>query len=101
MRRFKVLGLGLAVGAALSLFVAGTIPFADFATLWGVMMAGPIVGTYWGMIEYQPVILLGWAGLLLIPLHPISPRRVMGCLTGFGLLLWFYSGLVTVVVATA
>jgi hypothetical protein len=104
IRRIKVLGIGLLLGVAFSLWTAGpVIPpdmgIADRALIWASVMGGPIVGTAWGMAEFHPIIGLGWLGLLLAPAHPIRPHAATGCLTAVGLALWFFSGFLAVLVA--
>jgi hypothetical protein len=49
LRRFSVLGAGLALGAAFALFVAGPMmpsgmPWSDRATVWAWVMVGPVAG---------------------------------------------------------
>jgi hypothetical protein len=100
LRRLSVLGVGLALGAAFSLLFAGPMmgPGMGFAN-WAIVMEGPIVGTTWGMGEYHPIILLGWLGLLLIPVHPCCPHPATGCVTLLGFALWFFAGVLTLGVA--
>jgi hypothetical protein len=103
-RRLKVLGIGLLLGAAFALWVAGPMmpsgmDLADRALVWAHVMGGPIVGTAWGMAEFHPMIGLGWLGLFLAPAHPVRPHPVMGCLTVLGLALWFFAGFLAMMVA--
>jgi len=48
------------------------------------------------MVKYHPAIGLGWLGLLLAPAHPADPNWATGVLTAAGLALWFFSGLLAV-----
>src|SRR5437868_6272547 len=78
IRRLKVLGIGLLLGAAFSLWVAGPVmpsgmAPAQRARVWAAVMGGPFVGTAWGMTTFYPAIGLGWLGLLLAPAHPLRP----------------------------
>jgi hypothetical protein len=102
--RLSFLGVGLALGATFSLWVAGAMifpgtGFAERVMTWAFVMGGPIVGTAWGMGEYHPIILLGWLGLLMIPAHPCHPHPATGCVTLLGFSLWFFAGFLTVMVA--
>ena len=104
-RRLKVLGIGLLLGAAFSLWVAGPMMpsgmgLADRARVWAFVMGGPVVGTAWGMAEFHPSIGLGWVGLLLALAHPVRPHPATGCLTALGLALWFFAGFLAMMVAT-
>jgi hypothetical protein len=104
LQRLPVLGAGLAVGAAFGLFVAGPMMpsgmrFADRVLIWSSVMGGPVVGTAWGMAEFHPSISLGWLGLLLILAHPIRPSVTTGCVTVFGLSLWFFAAFLAMMVA--
>jgi hypothetical protein len=103
LRRLTVLGPGLAVGAVFALFVAGpmmpSIRIADRLLVFTSVMTGPVIGTAWGMAEFHPAISLGWLGLLLIPAHPARPCIATGCVTSFGLALWFFSGFFAMMVA--
>jgi hypothetical protein len=105
LRRLSVLGVGLALGAVFSLWVAGAMifpgtGFAERAMTWAYVMGGPIIGAVWGVDKYFPVILLGWLGLLMIPAHPCHPHPVTGCVTLLGFSLWFFAGFLAVMVAT-
>src|ERR1700719_2122928 len=89
LRSLPVLGIDIALGAASSLWIAGTLMpaglgIADRAMTWLIVMGGPIVGTAWGMAEFHPAILLGWLGLLMIPAHPCHPHPATGCVTLLG-----------------
>jgi hypothetical protein len=72
---------------------------ADRALVWVSVLGGPVVGTAWGMADFHPSISLGWLGLLLIPAHPIRPSGATGCVTVFGLSLWFFAGFFAMMVA--
>src|SRR5579859_7798583 len=94
LHRLTVLGVGLAVGACFALWVAGPMMpsgmrFVDRVLVWASVMSGPVVGTALGMAELCPPIAVGWLGLLLIPAHPARPSVATGCVTVFGLSLWF------------
>jgi hypothetical protein len=103
LRRLAVLGPGIVVGAIFALFVAGpmmpSIRAADRLLVFTSIMTGPVIGTAWGMAEFHPIISLGWLGLLLMPAHPVRPCIVNGCMTVFGLALWFFSGFLAMMVA--
>jgi hypothetical protein len=78
VRRLRVLGIGLSLGALFALWVAGPVMppgmrLPDRALVWASVMGGPVVGTAWGMADFHPAILLGWLGLLLVPAHPAPP----------------------------
>jgi hypothetical protein len=100
LRRFSFLGVGLALGAVFSLWVAGPMMGSGIGSAnWAIVMGGPIGGTAWGMCEYYPIILVGWLGLLLIPAHPCCPHPATGCVTLLGFALWFFAGFLTLGVA--
>lgn len=104
LRRLKVLGIGLLLGASFSLWTAGPMmpsgmQFSDRVLVWASVMGGPIVGTSWGIAGFHPFIGLGWLGIPLIPSHLIRPCAVTGCMTLFGLSLWFFAGFLAVMVA--
>src|SRR5262245_18441641 len=97
LRRLKVLGVGLVLGALLALATAGPAtppwyPLSERVKVWAWFMGGPILGTSWGMLEFHLLIGLGWLGLPLIPAHPIRPSMATAWLTAAGLTLWFLSG---------
>ena len=97
LRRLKVLAIGLLLGASFSLWTAGPMmpsrmQLSDQVLVWVSVMGGPIVGTSWGMVGIHPFIGLGWLGIPLIPSHLIRPCAATGCLTLFGLSLWFFAG---------
>jgi hypothetical protein len=99
VQRLKVLGTGLLIGAAFSLWAAGLMMplgmgIADWGLVWASVMGDPIVGTAWGLAGFHPVIALVWLGLHLAPSHPVRPNPVTVCLTLIGLALWFFAGFV-------
>jgi hypothetical protein len=103
LRRFKVLGIGLILGAVFALLVAGLMMpsemrLLDRTLVWVSVMGGPIIGTAWGISEFHPSINLGWLGLLLIPAHPLCPNTVTKCVTFLGLSLWFFAGFLTMMI---
>jgi hypothetical protein len=103
-RRFKVLGIGLALGALFSAWVAVQMTpsnwgIASRAEVWAIVMGGPVVGTSWGMTEFHTSVAVGWLGLPLVPAHPFRPNAATGCLTILGLALWFFAGFATMAVA--
>jgi len=73
--------------------------FRDRVMVWASVMGGPVVGTAWDMAAYHPAIYLGWLGLMLVPTHPARPHLATGLLTAAGLVLWFFAGFLTVMVA--
>ncbi len=102
--RVKVLGIGMLLGAVFSFWMAGPVMssgmgVADRSLVWSSIMGGPVLGTIWGMIDFHPSISLGWLSMLLIPAHPVRPSVATGCVTAFGLLLWFFAGFVAVMIA--
>ena len=104
LRRLSVLGIGLILGAAGSLWVAGIMmptntSLAERLVTWVYVMGGPIMGTAWGMGDLFAVIPLGWLGLLLIPAHPCYPHPVTACFTLLGLCVWFFAGFCAVMAA--
>jgi len=105
VQRFRIVGIGLALGAVFALWVAGPVMpsglrFADRVLVWASVVGGPVVGTVWGMAKFHTGIQLGWLGLLLVPAHPIRPNVATGCGAVFGLVLWYYSGFLAMMVAT-
>ena len=102
VRRLRVVGIGLLLGALFALWVAaaGMPPKGRFQA-WACVVGGPVLGTAWGLAEFHTPICLGWLALLLIPAHPIRPSVGTGCLTVFGLVLWFFAGFVAILVAVA
>ncbi len=103
-RRLKVIGIGLAVGGLFSLLVAtflmpSGMDLQSRAFTWAALFGGPVLGTAWEMVGFHPVIGLGWLGLFLAPAHPIRPHWATGLVTVAGLVLWFFAGFITVVVA--
>lgn len=104
LRRGKVLGLGLVLGAVFALLVAGPMMpsgmrVADRATVWGLVMGGPVFGTARGVVHLFPSIGLGWLGLLFIPAHAFRPNIATACVTLLGLSLWFFAGFLAVITA--
>jgi hypothetical protein len=104
VRRVKVLGIGLLLGAVFALWMAGPMMpsgmrIPDRLLVWASVMGGPVAGTAWGIAEFHPSIMLGWLGLLLIPAHPMRPCAVTGCVTVVGLSLWFFAGFLAIMVA--
>lgn len=104
IRRLRVLGAGLALGAAFALWVDGPMmpsgmQLSARAFVWASVMGGPIVGRAWGIDEYYQSISLGWLGLLLIPAHPLRPSVGTGCLTMLGFCLWFLAGFIAMMAA--
>ena len=104
VRRLKVLGVGLLLGAAFALWVAGpmmpsSMPLAERAQVWASVMGGPIVGTAWGMAAFHSAIGLGWLGLLITLAHPLRPSLATAWLTLVGLGLWFFAGFVAMIAA--
>jgi hypothetical protein len=105
IRRIKVLGIGLLLGVAFSLWTAGPLMpsgmgLADRASVWASVMGGPVVGTAWGMAEFHPTFfVLGWLGLPLALAHPVRPQVATACLTIIGLVLWFFAGFLAMIVA--
>jgi hypothetical protein len=104
LKRLKVIGIGLVIGAIFSLFVAGVMmPWAmtvgDRIVVWAGVMSGPILGTAWEMHPFHTFICLGWLGLILILAHPVYPKTATACITLVGLLLWFLVGFVEMMVA--
>jgi hypothetical protein len=73
--------------------------FTDRALVFASVMGGPIVGTAWGMTDFHPIIHLGWLGLVLIPAHPARPHVATGCTTVVGLVLWFFTGFLSMMMA--
>jgi hypothetical protein len=97
IRWLKVLDIGLLLGAAFALWVAGPLmpsgmPLADRAFVWASVMGGPIVGTGPGMAVLHVPFGLGWVGVLLMPAHALWPNAAGGCVTVCGLVLWFLAG---------
>jgi hypothetical protein len=104
LRKLKVLGVGLILGAVFALLVAGPMMpagmrLSDRALIWASVMSGPIIGTVWGWAEFNLYIKLGWFGLLLIPAHPLRPNIGTACVTVLGLLFWFFAGFLAVMEA--
>lgn len=103
-KRFKVICIGLAGGAVFALWVAAVLmpsgmEFTSRVLVWAAVFGGPVLGTAWETVRYHPVIGLGWLGLLLAPSHPVRPHWATGLMTVAGLVLWFFAGFITVVVA--
>jgi len=74
---------------------------ADWPFVWLWLMGGPIIPTACGITNLFPVINLGWLGLLLIPAHPVRPCKATGCMTLFGLALWFFAGFLALMVVAS
>jgi hypothetical protein len=103
LRRLKVVGIGLLLGAVFSLFVAFCMMpprwgLSDRAQVWLLVMGGPIVGSREGMAEFHQSIGWGWSGIVLIPAHFLYPHPATACVTLFGYALWFFAGFVTIMV---
>ena len=103
-RRLSVLCGGLAVGALLSLIIAGPLMPSGMglrarATIWVAVMGGPVWGSTWDISSVLNAVAYGWLGLLLVPAHPMRPHWATGLLTAIGLALWFFVGFITVLVA--
>lgn len=99
-RRLKVVAAAWAVGALLALLPAlwlGVVAGGGFLVVpvaWCLVMLGPtaaLVDSELAASALWPV-RFGWAGLLLIPAHPLFPGRVGAWLTSLGMLLWFAAG---------
>lgn len=99
-RRLKVVATAWSVGAAAALLPAlwlGCIAGGGLAVVpvaWCLVMLGPtaaLVDAELAASAAWPV-RLGWAGLLLIPAHPLLPGRTGAWLTSLGMLLWFAAG---------
>jgi hypothetical protein len=101
-RRLVVLGIGLALGAAFSTWVAwGQMPsswgFADRATTWLYVMGGPASGYAQEIGTVCVAIPLGWLGILLIPAHPCRPHPVTAGVTLLGFAMWYFAGFLAVI----
>jgi hypothetical protein len=57
-------------------------------------MTGPLMGTRYGMLDFHPLIAVGWLGIVLAPVHPIHPNVATAFVTSAGLIIWFFSGMV-------
>lgn len=104
LSRFKFIGIHLLFGAVLALIVAGPMmptemDFRGRSFVWISVMSGPVVGTEWGINDFRTPIVLGWLGLLLIPVHSLRPNVIMGCVSSLGFLLWFIIGFLTMMEA--
>jgi hypothetical protein len=86
--RFIALGVGFAIGAALS-YLAGRLLLYP-PGLCMLIVTGPWLGTLHGIKE---VMLVGWIGALLSLAGPLRPSMATGFVTSVGLFLWFFSGL--------
>lgn len=105
VRRIKVLGIALFLGAVFSLWTAGTqvpmgLRFSERVFVWASVMGGPIMGTIWGVAgPSQSFLMLGWLGALLVPAHFLKPCVATGCLTMLGFSLWFFAGFVEIILS--
>ena len=87
--RFSVLGIAVGLGAALLAIAAMTqMPtgwgLSNRLSWWGLMLAGPVWGSWVGMGSYHSFISFGWLGLPLAMAHPLKPHPVSGVLTVIG-----------------
>ena len=101
-RRAAVLGPGLLVGAVL----AGVWCLTDDllgsmgnrVQAWGIILAGPVSAVSIGVTPAYCWALMAFLAAPAILAHPVRPNRWTGVLTVAALLLWFFTGLLTVVI---
>src|SRR5262249_17233572 len=105
LRRLKVLGPGVLLGAVFALWVAwaqmpSRWPLADRAVIWATVMGGPISAGCWSFCGFRGcpgLDLLCLFTLLVVPLHPLHPNVATGCASGLGLCSWFVVGFGTAI----
>ena len=67
--------------------------------VWAKVMAGPLAGSAWEIVDPFNLVYLGWLGLPLIVAYPSRPCWATACLAAMGFSLWFLSGVLSVMVA--
>jgi hypothetical protein len=102
-KRWLVLGPGVLLGGLFAaVFYLLELPSAssplDRFLTWLEILSGPVYGTWLGLAMFHWLVLIGWCGLPLTMAHPIRPNAATAFLSLIGLVLWFGSGWVTIVV---
>ncbi len=103
MSRFHSLLIGIALGAAFGLVVAGPMmptgmDCVNRVAVWGTVMSGPVVGTLYGLGGFPTGIMIGWVGALLVPSPVLRPGWFTALAAIVGLGLWFFAGFLTVMI---